>query len=143
MGVAPSDDAARSFLAKVRELVQQVVEGDFDQIEVYERQLSELETFIAAQAKKDVDADGDATRLLSAKEDELRLRALYAQQLPGYLAAPTDADTDLKSFLEKKTPKAMRPGQMNYGQNFPKWYISLQKAWWGDAATKDNDFAYD
>ena len=69
--------------------------------------------------------------------------ALYAQNLPGYLAAPTDADKDFKSFVEKKTPKTLRPGQMNYGQNFPKWYISLQKAWWGDAANKDNDFAFD
>lgn len=69
--------------------------------------------------------------------------ALYAQNLPGYLAAPTDAEPDLKTFLEKKTPKMLRPGQMNFGQNLPKWYVSLHKAWWGDAATKDNGFAYD
>lgn len=69
--------------------------------------------------------------------------ALYAQNLPGYMAAPTDAEPDLKTFLEKKTPKTLRPGQMNFGQNLPKWYVSLHKAWWGDAATKDNDFAYD
>ncbi|MBV5337900.1 MAG: hypothetical protein J0653_08290, partial [Deltaproteobacteria bacterium] len=66
-----------------------------------------------------------------------------AQQLPGYLAAPTDADKDFKSFIEKKTPKALRPGQMNFPQNFPKWYVSLHKAWWGDAANKDNGFAFD
>ena len=69
--------------------------------------------------------------------------ALYAQNLPGYLAAPSDAEPDLKTFLDKKTPKMLRPGQMNYGQNLPKWYVSLHKAWWGDAATKDNGFAYD
>jgi len=69
--------------------------------------------------------------------------ALYAQNLPGYLAAPSDAEPDLKTFLEKKTPKMLRPGQMNFGQNLPKWYVSLHKAWWGDAATKDNGFAYD
>ena len=32
---------------------------------------------------------------------------------------------------------------MNFGQNFVKWHTSQQKAWWGDAATKENDFAYD
>lgn len=69
--------------------------------------------------------------------------ALYAQNLPGYMAAPTDAEPDLKTFLEKKTPKTLRPGQMNFGQNLAKWYVSLHKAWWGDAATKDNGFAYD
>jgi formate dehydrogenase-N alpha subunit len=69
--------------------------------------------------------------------------ALYAQNLPGYMSAPTDADTDYKTYLEKRTPKPLRPGQMNFPQNFPKWQISLMKAWYGDAATKDNDFAYD
>jgi formate dehydrogenase major subunit len=69
--------------------------------------------------------------------------ALYAQNLPGYVSAPGDADTDRATYLEKRTPKALRPGQMNFAQNFPKWHTSLAKAWWGDAATKDNDFAYD
>jgi hypothetical protein len=84
-----SDEAARDFLNKVRQLVQQVVEGDFDQIAVYEQQLAELEAFVTEQARRDVDAEGDATRLLSAKEDELRLRALYAQQLQGDLQGLT------------------------------------------------------
>ncbi len=69
--------------------------------------------------------------------------ALYAQNLPGYLGAPMDADKDRTTFLEKRTPKALRPGQMNFPQNFPKWFTSLCKTWWGDAATKENDFAYD
>ena len=68
--------------------------------------------------------------------------ALYAQNLPGYMGAPGDADKDLATYLEKRTPKALRPGQMNFPQNFPKWFVSLQKAWWGDAATKETDFAY-
>jgi formate dehydrogenase major subunit len=32
---------------------------------------------------------------------------------------------------------------MNFGQNFAKWHTSQQKAWYGNAATKENDFAYD
>ena len=69
--------------------------------------------------------------------------ALYGQNLPGYMAAPTDADADYKTYLEKRTPKALRPGQMNFPQNFPKWHTSLMKAWYGAAATKENDFAYE
>ena len=69
--------------------------------------------------------------------------ALYAQTLPGYLGAPTDADPDRATFLGKRTPKALRPGQMNFPQNFPKWFTSLCKAWYGNNATKENDFAYD
>ena len=68
---------------------------------------------------------------------------LYAQNLPGYLSGPTDADADRKVYLEKRTPKPLRPGQMNFPQNFPKWHTSLMKAWYGNAANKDNDFAYD
>lgn len=69
--------------------------------------------------------------------------ALYAQNLPGYMSAPTDADIDRTTYLGKRTPKALRPGQMNYYQNYPKWFTSLCKAWWGNAASAENDFAYD
>ena len=69
--------------------------------------------------------------------------ALYAQNLPGYLSAPTDADPDRATYLGKRTPKPLRPGQMNFPQNFPKWFTSLCKAWYGNNATKENDFAFD
>jgi formate dehydrogenase major subunit len=68
---------------------------------------------------------------------------LFGQNLPGYLTSPTEADVDRKTYLEKRTPKPLRPNQMNFPQNFPKWFTSLQKAFYGNAATKDNDFAYD
>jgi hypothetical protein len=85
------DDSAQRVLAKIKELVQEVVEGDFDRIEVYEQKLSALEAFMAEQGRREVQAQGGAAELLSAKEDELRLRVLYAQQLQGELkdlAAP-------------------------------------------------------
>ncbi len=63
--------------------------------------------------------------------------------LPGYLGLPTEGEPDLKTFLEKRTPKPLRPGQMNFVQNTPKWMVSLLKAWYGKAATKENDFGYD
>ena len=68
---------------------------------------------------------------------------LYSEVLPGYLSAPTDADVDRKTYLEKRTPKPLRPNQMNFPQNFPKWFTSLQKAWYGAAATDKNDYGYD
>ncbi len=78
------DDAgARDFLAKVKALVNEVVEGDFDHIELYEQKLKSLEAFVAEQAQQGL--QGDAARLLSEKEDELRLRALYAERLSSEL----------------------------------------------------------
>jgi hypothetical protein len=85
------DEGARSFLAKVRTLVQEVVEGDFDQIEIYEQKLTALEAFTAELAAREGQPQGDAAALLAEKEDQQRLRQLYAQRLAGDLkdlAAP-------------------------------------------------------
>jgi anaerobic selenocysteine-containing dehydrogenase len=67
----------------------------------------------------------------------------YSEVASGYLLAPTDADVDRETYLKVRTPKPLRPNQMAFTQNFPKWHTSLMKAYYGGAATKDNDFAYD
>lgn len=79
------DEGAQRVLGKIKELVNDVVEGDFDQIEVYEQKLQALEAFIAEQGKRDAQAQGGAAELISQKEDELRLRVMYAQQLDSEL----------------------------------------------------------
>src|SRR5262245_64427280 len=66
----------------------------------------------------------------------------YSEVLPGYLSAPTDLDDTREKYIAARTPKALRPNQQNYAQNFGKWHTSLHKAWWGNDATKENDFAY-
>ncbi len=76
-----NEDAAQRVLTKVKALVQEVIEGEFDQIEVYEQKLAALEIFIADLGQREAQAHGNAADLLSAKEDELRLRVLYKQQL--------------------------------------------------------------
>jgi formate dehydrogenase major subunit len=63
--------------------------------------------------------------------------------LPGYLTLPTEHEPTLAAYLEKKSTKPLRPGQMNYWQNTPSFFVSLLKAWYGKAATKANDFCYD
>jgi anaerobic selenocysteine-containing dehydrogenase len=67
----------------------------------------------------------------------------FGANLPGYLAAPSEAHATLQTFLEKTTPRALRPNSVNFKQHTPKWVVSLLKAWYGNAATKDNDFAFD
>jgi formate dehydrogenase-N alpha subunit len=67
----------------------------------------------------------------------------YSEVLPGYVGAPTDADTTREEYLGRRTGKPLRPNQMAFTQNFPKWHTSLMKAWYGAAATKENHFAYD
>ena len=80
-----SEDSGKDFLAKVRALVNEVVEGDFDQIEIYQQKLDNLEAFVAEQASREVQTQSGAAALLSEKEDELRLRELYSQRLTGEL----------------------------------------------------------
>ncbi len=63
------------------------------------------------------------------------MAALY-HLLPGYLPAPTDALATLADY------NATTPQANSYWANRPKFITSLTKAWWGDAATKENDFAY-
>ena len=68
---------------------------------------------------------------------------LMSNLLPGYMTIPFDREQKREDYLKVRTPKALRPNQMNFPQNFPKWHTSLMKSWYGNAATKQNDFAYD
>src|SRR5205085_10802804 len=63
--------------------------------------------------------------------------------LPGYLTLPLESEPTLNEYLTKHTPKPLRPGQLNYWQNYPKFFVSLMKSWYGKSATKDNDYCYD
>ena len=68
---------------------------------------------------------------------------LLSNSLPGYLTLARDSEQNLDDYLKPRTLKPLRPGQMSYWQNYPKFFVSLQKAWWGDAATKENEWAYE
>ncbi|EIC1519886.1 formate dehydrogenase, partial [Escherichia coli] len=49
----------------------------------------------------------------------------------------------LQSYLEANTPKATLAGQVNYWSNYPKFFVSLMKSFYGDAAQKENNWGYD
>ncbi len=59
--------------------------------------------------------------------------------LPGYLPMPqTDSGHDsLDGYLATETPPT------GWWNNLPAYMVSLLKAWYGDAATPENGFAYD
>jgi formate dehydrogenase major subunit len=68
---------------------------------------------------------------------------LLTNMLPGYLTLPNEHEADYKSYIATRTPKQLRPNQLNYWSNYPKFHVSLMKAWFGSAATKDNNWCYD
>jgi hypothetical protein len=93
-----NDEGAKHFFNKVRSLVQEVAEGDFDRIELYEQKLAALEAFTAELANGNDQGQREAATLLSEKEDQQRLRELYAQRLAGELK-DLDAPLFLREFL--------------------------------------------
>src|SRR5437016_8202176 len=66
--------------------------------------------------------------------------------LPGYLKVPTPADTSFESWMKRITPTPSKPApwdSFNYYGNTPKFAVSYLKALYGDAATKQNGWAFD
>lgn len=60
--------------------------------------------------------------------------------LPGYLLMPhADKHPDLDSWVAAMS----LPGRKGYWSNARSYAISLLKAYWGDAATAENDYCYD
>jgi formate dehydrogenase major subunit len=68
---------------------------------------------------------------------------LLSTAMPGYLALPKETEVTYKQYMETRQYKPLRPGQVSYWQNYGKFFVSCQKAIYGDAARADNDWAYD
>ena len=67
---------------------------------------------------------------------------LMSDLLPGYLSLPGEKIQDYKQYITSHAFKPLRPNQLSYWQNYDKFFVSLQKTWWGNAATAENDWAY-
>ena len=65
--------------------------------------------------------------------------------LPGYLKMPSPNDADFATYIKRITPTSSKPtpwDSFNYWSNTPKFAVSFLKAMYGDAATKQNDWAF-
>jgi formate dehydrogenase major subunit len=66
--------------------------------------------------------------------------------LPGYLKVPTPGDASFDAWMKRITPTSSKPApwdSWNYYGNTPKFMVSFMKAMYGDAATKQNGWAFD
>ncbi len=68
---------------------------------------------------------------------------LMTNLLPGYLTLPNEGEQTYEGFIQSRTQKPLRANQLSYWQHYPRFHVSLMKTWWGDAATAENDWAYD
>jgi len=67
---------------------------------------------------------------------------LLFNTLTGYLPTPAGPLADLKSYIEKYTPKTKEPKSVNWWSNRGKYITSYLKAIYGSKAHSDNDFGY-
>ena len=95
----------KQFLARVAQLVQEIIEGDFDQIEIYTAKLAELERFIAEQTEGAA-AQSGAASTLATKESELHIQQRYMQQLRTALR-PLQLPAYLAEFLPQVWSQAL------------------------------------
>lgn len=100
-------DATR-FLQRVKALVQDIVDGDFDRMEVYERNLDELEHFVATAVREEVQGEGNPVEVVEEKETELRLVLRYAAQLQSELEQLEGPDFVREFLIETWSQVLMR-----------------------------------
>lgn len=81
-------------LERVTALVNAIVDGDFDNMSVYESKLGELESFIDTESTRDAAEHAAVAALLSGKEADLRVQQRYMQILQRELA-----DIELPTFV--------------------------------------------
>jgi formate dehydrogenase major subunit len=68
---------------------------------------------------------------------------LLSNAMPGYMTLPRDGDVTFDDYMKTRLFKPLRPGQVSYWQNYRKFFVSFQKAIYGNAATADTNWAYD
>src|SRR2546425_2389895 len=70
--------------------------------------------------------------------------AISWEILPGYLRIPAPGQKNLDDYVKASASKRSDPRSWNFfGINYRKFMVSLTKGWYGDAATKSNEFAFD
>jgi formate dehydrogenase major subunit len=70
--------------------------------------------------------------------------AISWEILPGYLKIPAPGQKTRDDYVAQSASKKSDPNSWNFfGLNYKKFLTSTLKAWYGSAATKDNEFAFD
>src|SRR5713226_407354 len=70
--------------------------------------------------------------------------AISWELLPGYMRIPAPGQKTVDDYVAASAAKKSDPNSWNFfGTNYRKFMVSLLKAWYGPAATKANEFAFD
>lgn len=64
--------------------------------------------------------------------------------LPGYLKVPAPGQRTVDDYVAASASKQLRPNAINFfGASYRNFMVSLLKTWYGNTATKQNEFAFD
>ncbi|MGA0609783.1 DUF1631 family protein [Caldimonas sp. KR1-144] len=88
----------KEFLERVRELVQEIIEGEFDQMDLYESKLHALEALVGKHTARDAGPHAAAAAVLDDKETQLRIQQRYMRELKQRLQ-PVAAPDFVRDFL--------------------------------------------
>src|SRR5256884_3121264 len=69
--------------------------------------------------------------------------AISWEILPGYLRIPAPGQKTIADYVAQSAPKKSDKNSWNFfGTNYSKFMVSTLKGWFGDAAKKENEFAF-
>jgi formate dehydrogenase major subunit len=69
--------------------------------------------------------------------------AISWEVLPGYLKVPAPGQRTIADYVDESAPKKAHPNALNFfGENYGNFIVSTLKAWFGDKARKQNQFAF-
>ena len=108
---------AKELLERSRKLVDEIVEGDFDQLDLYDAKLLELERFVADQTHAEIRASA-AAATLRGKELEWRVQQRFSEHLRGALE-PLALPTFLRDFLTGAWAQAIVMASRRDGADAP------------------------
>jgi hypothetical protein len=84
----------RACLERITALVNDIVDGDFDRMDLYESKLAELEAFIESENAREAAENAAVAAMLNGKEADLRVQQRYMQILQRELA-----DVEMPDFV--------------------------------------------
>jgi formate dehydrogenase major subunit len=67
---------------------------------------------------------------------------VLSNSMPGYLAMPSDAETNFATYIKNRDFKPLQENQVSYWQNYKKFFVSHLKSMYGKYATPENDFGF-
>jgi hypothetical protein len=115
---------AKELLERIRGLVDEIVEGDFDQLDLYDAKLLELERFVADQTHAEIRASA-AAATLRGKELEWRVQQRFSERLRVALE-PLALPSFLRDFLTGAWAQAIVMASRRDGADAP-YPIRLRK----------------